>query len=584
MGKATDNQTVENKDQFLINSPSSFTLQLNGLLPTYNTIDNIEDNSQKMKLFGNFAHILKHIKPTSTLENDKEVALLCQQLTAKCLYNQGMILANITTQKDILNPSDIKELQKAIALVAGSLIIFQELCEVPTYQAEDFNALVQTTVIKASQMEEEETDLQKSLDLFNDSISIIHQNITILSTTERETLLPHILRVSLIRTIKAHDSTFREAKEVYNNPHKSQDRYKKLRTLKETVCQILNFTETHLLPIKFKLIAPSEVLPSYIEKNKKIPQKASTFLPNRPILSPQDFKMLIATLYCGLLKEASLTLHSFAMSSPSQSLKDLYLQKSKSELTIAIHLFKKDIYQQDYKNKAELEQQYILAFLADLTCNPLPLKEFYRQLHKQHRDERHQRHILKIKEQQAKKEQLLKTQEAQKEKLQLPRETRIAEEHSSSIAGQTNDPYPSSTGVVPKSTYKLMETKQKVKTWGIANPPSLAQATLPTIPKEMLTQKIKLSKEDYTVLEGLTGGHMNRNIPLKAVEKLLSSLQCTLTTESKGTHQKATAPNGQIWTRPKPWKGPIPDYYRLQLNDFLQNRMGIDPALVYTDK
>ncbi|WP_156956712.1 hypothetical protein [Candidatus Odyssella acanthamoebae] len=36
----------------------------------------------------------------------------------------------------------------------------------------------------------------------------------------------------------------------------------------------------------------------------------------------------------------------------------------------------------------------------------------------------------------------------------------------------------------------------------------------------------------------------------------------------------------EIWSRPEPWKGPIPDYYRLQLNDFLQNKMSIDPDYI----
>jgi hypothetical protein len=554
-----------------------------------------ENKLEQIKLFDNLVQLMDLIIPTDNSEKATESVRVCQQLKALCLQQHSTALYNLTVKQDILNLSD---LQKSADLLVQSSAISTELNDLKHLQEAQKNLgriLKELALAQATSAEKEE-DFHKSLNLFDQSITNIHKSGTILSRDHTQEYLSNILSLSLPKAIQFYNDIHLQIIELYQQPHKSNLHYKKITSLIESVRHLLDFIDKHYIhspEIDFYLF-PSSPLTSKKETGKKKNNKKTfpPFPPSSakvpPILTPPDFKRIILTVYCGLHKEASTTLKSVANSVSTQQLKDLYLHKGEDHLATAIDLYKLNIYQNNYENKPKEEHLYILACLEDITGNPTPLLDFYRQLHKQRKEEHHERWLAHIKSQlQTKKEKEVKTQQGHEKTPQISEESTHPIDKKTPSETSSFTPYPSfNTETSSKDTYEVIMPKEKIKTRGVAYPPSLGveKARLSSQKEEEPLEEIKLSKDNYAVFGSLTGRNMDRNISLHEVEILLASLHCILTSGGKGVHQKATALNGQIWIRPKPWKGPIPDYYRLQLNDFLQNKMGIDPELISIGK
>ncbi|MBW8309253.1 MAG: hypothetical protein K0M45_06410 [Candidatus Paracaedibacteraceae bacterium] len=584
---------ADNNDHRLTISPKPVIISAMDILDRasnlYLKACNTEDPVEQIKEFDNLVSLMDLIIPKDNVKKEKEGARIARQLKVLCLKQQSTILYNLSVKKAIINLSD---LQKSADLLDESYAMANELNDLNLLQQlQKALALVlkELALAEATQGEKEE-DFQKSLPLFDTSIANIHKSVAILPLPETRTHLSTIMSLSLLKAVQACDHICLQAIELYQQIDKSNLHYKHVTALINLGRLLLDFTDKHYIKsptIDFYLSTSSPSMTKKENGKKKIQKKTSTYSNIPPVLNPQDFRRLILTTYCGLLKEASTTLNMLANSANVQQLKDLYLQKGNTHLETAIDLYKQNIYQNDYENKPEDEQLYIQASLEDLADNPIPLTNFYRQLHKKRKEEQHQRHVNHIKAHlHAKKEKELKIQQEQEELLPPSKESKYLTKKNQTMDAPFSIPYLTvNMEGSSQETFKAIMPKEKIKTRGMANLPlSLEKLSLSSEKEEKSLETIRLSADNYMVFEGLTGGSLNRNISLHAVETLLASLHCTLSSDGKGVHQKATAPNGQMWIRPKPWKGPIPDYYRLQLNDFLQNKMGIDPEIVATSK
>jgi ribosomal protein L15 len=301
-----------------------------------------------------------------------------------------------------------------------------------------------------------------------------------------------------------------------------------------------------------------------------------------PVLNPRDFIVLPWTTYCGALQSASLTMNALSTQCIPQ-LTQAYGQKAQNHAADAFNFYKENVYQGEYAKDSKVEKAFIEARLADIIGNPTPLSEFYKQLRQRRQDEQHEKLVEMIKaEQEAQgqreeKHRQKSTKESQQKasKILLEGEdtdTPVLVSPIEAVSISINRP-----SVVAELSPETRPKKEKIKTRGIAKPQSVSSLK-DTLILEEERKKVGLSSDDHHVFHSLTGGIFDRGISLDRVKKLLTSsaLGCKISTG--GSHPgKATAPNGKMWTIPSPWEGPIPHYYRQQLNDFLQSAMDIDP-------
>lgn len=301
------------------------------------------------------------------------------------------------------------------------------------------------------------------------------------------------------------------------------------------------------------------------------------------VLHPRDFIVLPWTTYCGGLQSASVTMNTLSTQCIPQ-LQQAYVQKAEQHAMDAFNFYKKNVYQGEYANDLEVEKAFIKARLADIVGNPAPLSEFYKALRQRHRDEQHQK-LLKIikaeQEVQRQQEEERRQQEVAKKAQQKVTKILPEAEDSNNLLGVSSPEMISTSinqpSVVIESSPKTRLNGEKIKTHGIPSPQQTSLLNdMPTLKEER--KKIILSSDNHHVFHSLTGGKFDRSISLGEVKTLLTSpaLGCKISTG--GSHPgKATALNGKMWTIPSPWQGPIPHYYRQQLNEFLQNSMEIDP-------
>lgn len=293
-------------------------------------------------------------------------------------------------------------------------------------------------------------------------------------------------------------------------------------------------------------------------------------------------------IYCKEIKGVSFVLDSFATSCSGKT-KELYFERSKENLSKAVSFYKKNIYNNEYSSNPEKEEEFILARLDDLVDNPAPLTEFYRRLHQERRKRNEQRIVDAIRSHQ--EEIRINEKDKARQKVILAESAKFVVSQSKS-----SDPEPcypdsiltekeTSINRIPDHTDKdicLKTPQEKKKTRGTADPSKNSIVTQDNVPVEREeTPPIYLSTEDFLVFQSLTGGSMDRNITLDRIKKLLTSMALNCRVQTGGNHPKMTAPNGGAWTIPPKWDGPIPAYYRQQLNDFLQNVMEIDPETVF---
>lgn len=298
------------------------------------------------------------------------------------------------------------------------------------------------------------------------------------------------------------------------------------------------------------------------------------------VLQPEEFTKLVGATYCGALQKAALIMDILAAERgfPPRS-------QAKHHSDEAFHFYKGHVYQGEYSQMPEMEQAFILARLDDIIGNPLPLAEFYKQLHQLRKKERHERFVQLLKEEQEAHRQQEERDQKEKQRRELEKPPQKKGTTNAPVAS-SSEPRKEDTLFLASSSEKSLtppsnvtpSQKKKVKTRGVPNKGAIQalSAGLPTIAGEE-GNAIVLPSDLYRIFQSLTGGVVERNIPLEGVKKLLGALKCTIVT-GKGSHQKATAPNEKVWTIPPSWgNDPIPTFYRQQLNEFLQNAMGIDP-------
>jgi hypothetical protein len=273
-----------------------------------------------------------------------------------------------------------------------------------------------------------------------------------------------------------------------------------------------------------------------------------------------------------MLKEASQMVGQFL--TDNQMLKQAYETKAHGHLESAYKAYKGRIYENEYAGDPEKERQFILATLESFVGNDGPLRDFYCGLHQERRENQRQSIVCGITEarrtaqlqERLVKEQTRDQEQARQNKLktETTTTTTVPEMHAFEDNGKG------------KEKYKAPEKRVKEKRHFFGPMPKPADPQNEAI-NAPIRQVISLDADNYYVFQCLTGGTYNRHITLEQVLTLLGKgLHCGFSLAG-GSHNKATAPNHQMWTIPPAWNGPIPDHYRSQLMKFLLDKMDIDP-------
>lgn len=251
----------------------------------------------------------------------------------------------------------------------------------------------------------------------------------------------------------------------------------------------------------------------------------------------------------------------------------------------AIKLYRDEIYENQYASNPGREQQFITAQLEDNIGNPMPLGDFYRSMHQERKKERQRQRtveMIKLQQEQIRKEEeekaaALESSKLTENEIRQNRNVQVSATSSISTGGHQESTWDQNNSHTTEK-YEPPVPKTKIKRNGESKPP-LEQSTTHKAEEENNDDPVtkrKLISEHYTTFQSLIGKSNNRNISLASVRGLLGALKCTI--QPGGSHGKASGPNGGSWAIPnKDWDGPIPPYYRRQLNDFIQNILEIDP-------
>lgn len=324
-------------------------------------------------------------------------------------------------------------------------------------------------------------------------------------------------------------------------------------------------------------------------KQSKLSPKDLTIHPNIPnklphVLDPDAFLTLLWSTYSGIQKGASNMILN--LKTTNEMLKTAYQSKGKEHLKLAVDAYKKHVYKGEYQGTSH-EENYVCAILDSLAGNDKPITNFHhalRQERKKHQEEATAKKIRQQQENQAEEKRKF-DEECQATQRQTIQEKLTKNQNS------TNETFPSSPSAklgfefseIPKEP-AVQPNKIRHKTRGIADPSRAPQKSIPNKPLINDAPKEKqvivtLGYDDHQVYLSLIGEVYNRNISSLQIQHLLMALHCKIT-PGKGSHQKATAPNHQVSIIP-PWDGDhIPDYYRLELMNYLLHSIGIDPEQV----
>lgn len=582
--------SADNDDRSHPNQPSSMPLLMQGLPPIklaelasnlFKKMMDMENSLQKAESFEKAALLAKQAAERAS-GSDEEVFTLCKTLSGTILRQQAGVLYNISV---VDNPSEKnnEQLRKALKLIEESCSIFKEM---ENKQEEESSSIHLPKFLSALSMNsavraEAEQDADRSLSLFIESIACVEKKMAIKPKDKKNEKLSSLLALSLHKTMVIYDAIDRNVTRLYEPSNATVKGYKELINNANLTKKLFDYLEKYIINSVNFIVITSEQIKK--PKGKKGKEKASPSPKSETRLNPEEFIKLPRTTYCSALKKASLIAGILASqyddSDPSSALFRLsqsYREKEKQHLQEALEFYQNTVYEGEYKETPELENDFILARLDDIIGNPEPLREFYKLLRRKKLAEaikyEQEIHHKQEEEQRQKAEKRSQEQEAKKEAEVSPeRESAVHSSSSSSL---------SDLSFVSEPSQKASPPKEKIKTRGVANPPPMAALQdAPIIEKER--EKIVLSSNHYRVFQVLTGTIYERKISLIQVKQLLEALRCKIGT-GKGAHQKARAQNGMMWTIPGAWDGPIPDYYRQQLNEFLQNAMNIEPDDVVT--
>ena len=554
---------------------------------------------------------IPHLQDDISLDTPKELKAISLKQQAVVLHNyvcnnyistreSSSSFESRVGSNSLLSSTGYPLLKGAVTAIRKSCDLYKELNDIQNYSTSLAHlgvillAFSENCAIKADAEEDPET----SLSLFIESVDCMQESRSITPTATINTGLSAALSISLHKTVNIFADTNDKFLQLCQPTDATIQHYKLLIDNANLTRKILDYLNKYIMDSSLDFIVLTE--PGTKEKfrskgnargrSRGGKTTASTFYPSptgknvNPVLNPRDFIMLPWTTYCGALQRASLTMNALSMQCIPQ-LTEAYNQKAQLHAAHAFDFYKTNVYQGEYAKDLGVEKAFIEARLADIVGNPAPLAEFYKALRQKRKDEHHQKLLGMIKAK----------QEAQRQQEEDGRQQEAAKKAQQEVSrilpeGENVD----SSALVPSieivstpinqpsvfigSSPEIEHRKEKVKKRGIAKPqPTSFLKDTPTLEEER--KKVALSSDDYDVFHSLTVGNLDRNISLDQVKMLLTSsaLGCKITTG--GSHPgKATASNGKMWTIPSPWKGPIPHYYRHQLNDFLQNSMDIDPG------
>ncbi|WP_010298955.1 hypothetical protein [Candidatus Odyssella thessalonicensis] len=444
--------------------------------------------------------------------------------------------------------------------------------------------------------------LDASFTLFTDSLDHLEKSIAAEPSEKKKEAVFAGKAIYLLKIIESYSFFDTELTNLYNQPAKNLKHYQKLGKILPLIDKLVSLFDQHYItssPINFQLYLPAitQTKVKRALRNRQAPARNSQARsPDLSKLNPHDFQALLYALYCGLLKEAHITSESIAQTKQSEKKRGPHLQHAQQYLSKAITLYKDHFYQQEYADNPEVEEAFIIACLEDLRGVGDSLSVFYARL----RQEKQQRRAVETAATKAPElgSSLTDKGKEKEEPTVSPQEVDLAPQPplppSAAVSAQ-----PATDSVIPSNFRPLMPVRQANKSkrnrirrsaeLQPTSPLSAPQSSVATrkmkgtnLPKQE-NKRVRLSLEDYNIFAALVGKVVNRSISLNAVKKLLVSLGCTIA-EGKGSHQKATARNGQMWIIPQAWDGPIPHCYRHQLNKFLQDKLSINPDKVCMTK
>jgi hypothetical protein len=556
------------------------------------------NHSNTLKQAQSFENIFTMLKSIMSDLTDTDVTE-CEGLMCWVLKNQAVVLNNYVQINCKDYSSNSYELtRKALTLLRQSYQLCKKMIENGSIFDKNIvkNHELADQLYSFSQVSYQHAKVEKnhsdSLALFAESIDCLQECQILDPTVSTKPLLHDILCCSMEKFMQI----YRDTNDDFQKHLQITDITMKLYTLfinnADLTKKILDYMNNYIMksPLNFKVLIDSGFKRMLGNKkgrgnedNNRASYIPSTYKDEFSLLNPHDFIRLPWTTYCGALHKASLIINTLSATCNNEVLAKLYLERAQKNAHNAFSFYKENVYHGQYNQNTETEQAFIQAQLNDIAGNPTPLNEFYRALHQRRREKQSQKIVEMIKTQQ----NLHHQEEKKRRKQAIEKSQQKMEGEVKSLYQEESTDEPASfleiTTAVTNQSPVVRETPQetiskKTKRRGIANSPLLpANDTLNVEPGR---NKLFLSPNDHHVFHSLTGGVLNRNISLQQVKTLLASpaIGCKITTHNSGSsHAKATAPNGKMWTIPKAWDGPIPAYYRLQLNDFFQEALEIDP-------
>lgn len=543
--------------------------------------------------------------------------VLCQ-LRAKSLQQQGALLHNLSvSNKQPKNQSDVsfELMRKSISCLSSSHEIYKNTKEqspkndpnlqstVKDYESicRDYADSLETFATLCALRAENRLHETEVIPLYTESLDAKSLSDVIFPTKVAKVDLIHLQLLALHKMMRICFTTAQNF-DVLCHTEPSERVCKQLIQNADLTKNLLDFMKKYILNsgIDFSVVDLNKSTDTKKSRKNKASKKmdGNPSLVSSPLsgllkklpatMDPQAFIFLPWSIYCGSLTKASSILSELPC---IPQLKESFVKKSASYKMEAVQAYKEKIYKGEFSHKSELEEAYITACLDDIIGKPELLKAFYKRLHQDRKEARRQAMALRIKES-------LRQNEAEeaKKKLQLAEEQRLKEERKAAKLALMRDvsPSPDTTTDAPcdvvSTETPLLKPKEKTK--GVANLQGRKDQKLEVpkntsrkkVPDEDVKVIITLSPGNFHTLQCLTGGCIDRNITLDQVIYLLEKgLGCAIT-PGKGSHRKATASNGKMWTIPSAWDGPIPPHYRLQLNHFLQADLEIDPEDVEEKK
>lgn len=517
------------------------------------SIDFLKNNMPKgsPNVFDRMIAMSLHHKST-TLHNLVENANSTREQYDLLCQSTDCMKESLNMYKSLKAPQEIQSVEDQLNQVRYSLFQYAGLCAL------------------------HEEDPEKSIAIFSVGFTALKENY------------PNELPFDIFEFFAAQQQTaIKKFYQFYNQvtgmcPHLKQQpndfkKYQDFMLVNDRYTKMVSFFEQHLCA------------PIPIESN---PQKIKVYKVKEDEDQNQQFSVqaeiglsFFRCTNCILLKGASDAISNCA--GANEKLTALFREKGQECLTLACDIYRKNIYQGEYNNNPEKEQEFILARLESLCDNPTPLKNFYSKL----REETKARREKVITQRIRREQEAWQKQEAEKQK-QAEEKRKEEKERAArlrALQAEKNDAasFESDSVVTAVSPSAKKETQQytqksvRVKTQGAPSPALNQNIKEDKKVNEIKAQIIFLRRKNYAVFQSLIGENSDRNISQKQVLKLLSTLKCKITDATGGgSHKKATAPNNKVWTIPPKWDAQIPSLYRDELNHYLLVDMGIIEGLL----